>query len=163
MQSLWVRQFPKNPSAIPAAPRENNLSLKLRSSGSNDGGCPTWRSLKTVNRRDFPAFKRGSSDGDARSQSAGKAEGIVPWGNKENSRKRSAATPPERGPKKSPPAEGLQRMCSPGGLWHALPGCCPGEGGLPAVSLRSTVGYFLGCLRHRIDAQRRVPRGFLDT
>ena len=28
-------------------------------------------------------------------------------------------------PKTAHPAEGWQRMCSPGGLWHALPGCGP--------------------------------------
>jgi hypothetical protein len=52
------------------------------------------------------------------------------------------------------PAEGWQRTCSPGGLWHALPGCRPEEGGPPAVSLRSTVGYFLGCLRHHAAGDR---------
>ncbi len=66
----------------------------------------------------------------------------------------SAATPPERGPKNSPPRRGVAEDVFPG--WSlARPAGVPFLGGpLPAVSLRSTVGYFLGYLRHRIE-----PRG----
>ena len=71
------------------------------------------------------------------------------------SRRSSEATPPERGPKTAHPEERWQMICCPGGIWHALPGWRPG-GVLPGVSLRSTPGYFLGCLRHRIEPRTRV-------
>jgi hypothetical protein len=82
-------------------------------------------------------------------------EGIVPGGNRESSRGWSKATPPDRGPKNSPPRRGVAEDLFPG--WSlARPAGVHSRGGcLPAVSLRSTVGYFLGCLRHRIDAPRR--------
>jgi hypothetical protein len=62
--------------------------------------------------------------------------------------------------KDSPPRRGVAEVLSPRlGLSLALPAGVPPRGGLgfPAVSLRSTAGYHLRCLRH-LSAHRRARR-----
>ena len=92
----------------------------------------------------------GCSEGHF-SERATSRKGIVPGGNRENRRGSSAAPHPERGRKNSPPRRGVAADMLAGWSLARPAGVPSREGGLPAVSLRSTVGYFLGCLRHRIE------------
>jgi hypothetical protein len=85
---------------------------------------------------------------------------IVPSGNRDCSRWSSEATPPGHGPQDIPPRRGVAEVSYPGsgGRWHALPGCHLGGIGFPVVSLRSTTGYPLRCLRHLTSHRRAHQR-----
>jgi hypothetical protein len=91
--------MPGNPSLPPPFERE---TLSARNPW---GACPRAHAFKIELR---------GGRGPTSSQSAWQSGGIVPWGNKESSRMWSAATPPERGPKNSPPRRGVAEDLFPG-------------------------------------------------
>jgi hypothetical protein len=145
------------PGAAPCCSRGMRPEGRPPSRAESDGAPVSYPALAHLKFSFAGEGTRGGGDAEVL-RLRGKAEGIVPGGNRESSRWSSEATPPERGPQNSPPRRGVAEDLFPG--WSlARPAGVPSRGdGLPAVSLRSTVGYFLGCLRHRIELS---VRGFL--